>query len=558
MIKMKQKVLNELTWIGFSLIIGFAFSCYLLPDLVFHPTNTNILRQDPLQHFLGWEFFRQSPWQWPLTYTHRLLYPIGTTIVFTDSFPLLAILLKLFSRLLPEPFVFQGLVAILNSSLMFYSGSLFLRKLRPDLFFNIIGGFFVLLSSVFIWRFFGHFSLTSQWLIVFELLLIMKYEAKIKSDIMYQGLLIFIATGTHPYFVAMITPLSMAFSWKLYSRQCINRLPSIALFAGFVLFALLSGWFFGWFANYSSGTNEGYSYFSNNLWALINPLYGSILLKTLPQGPGEVEGFCYLGLGLIIPLVGIFFVSLLGTANSRVSGFRPVHGRNDEVVARKEYYLLMFILGAFFLYGLGGDIQIGDAFHLRLFGIGRHSHLGMIFNIFRCSGRFIWPVFYFIQFFTLIVIYDLLHSQRKKCIIVLSLLCILQIFDNSYLITSVKKYWAENNQQASMTKMFSLNTEIWSHLREQGIKHLFLLNSIQEPELKNSFSLVALNNHLTINSIDMPRTNEQNIQYDEQEYKKFLKGELLPHTLYVGLKEKEVYPSQYCSIENNIYVVCHR
>ena len=60
-------------------------------------------------HYAGWAMFRNSPWTWPLGKITTLVYPNGTSVVFTDSLPLLAIGLKPFSAWLPEPFQYTGL-----------------------------------------------------------------------------------------------------------------------------------------------------------------------------------------------------------------------------------------------------------------------------------------------------------------------------------------------------------------------------------------------------------------------------------------------------------------
>ena len=64
-------------------------------------THVNWIYQaggDVLQHQLGWEWFRQEPWQFPLGKITAYGYPFGTSVTFMDSIPLLAIPLKLISH----------------------------------------------------------------------------------------------------------------------------------------------------------------------------------------------------------------------------------------------------------------------------------------------------------------------------------------------------------------------------------------------------------------------------------------------------------------------------
>ena len=62
-------------------------------------------------HYLGWHFFKNEPWQFPLGNISNYFAPLGTNVGFTDSIPLLAIFFKLFSAILPENFqyFFPGL-----------------------------------------------------------------------------------------------------------------------------------------------------------------------------------------------------------------------------------------------------------------------------------------------------------------------------------------------------------------------------------------------------------------------------------------------------------------
>jgi heme O synthase-like polyprenyltransferase len=57
---------------------------------------------------MGWLFFRDTPWTFPLGSVPSLLYPAGTTIGFTDSNPIVSILLKPLSSWLPAEFQFIG------------------------------------------------------------------------------------------------------------------------------------------------------------------------------------------------------------------------------------------------------------------------------------------------------------------------------------------------------------------------------------------------------------------------------------------------------------------
>ena len=55
-------------------------------------------------HYTGWLFYRIDEWTFPLGLSNNL----GGAISFTDSIPLIAILLKIFDTLLPDNFQYFG------------------------------------------------------------------------------------------------------------------------------------------------------------------------------------------------------------------------------------------------------------------------------------------------------------------------------------------------------------------------------------------------------------------------------------------------------------------
>ena len=65
---------------------------------------------DPSQHYLGWVFYRRSGWHLPYLGTnYSAIYPYRTSILYTDSIPLLAVVCKLLGGVLPARFQYLGL-----------------------------------------------------------------------------------------------------------------------------------------------------------------------------------------------------------------------------------------------------------------------------------------------------------------------------------------------------------------------------------------------------------------------------------------------------------------
>src|SRR5262245_44229876 len=91
-------------------IVGTIIFFTVVGPRVLQPTNISWLSvSDRATHYLGWDFFRNSPWTFPIGLNPRYGLELSSTIVFSDSVPLLAFLFKPFTVILPEPFQYFGL-----------------------------------------------------------------------------------------------------------------------------------------------------------------------------------------------------------------------------------------------------------------------------------------------------------------------------------------------------------------------------------------------------------------------------------------------------------------
>lgn len=155
-------------WPIASLLIGSANVFALLGWSGINPTNLGWVQGDPATVQIGWTFFRyETGSHWPLTWSDRLGYPLGDSVSNVALSPLAALLLRPLSTVLPEPFQYLGLYVCVSFILQAY----FVLRLcdivldgRP---FLVLGGALLLVGSpALTLRLFGHFALTSYWLIL--------------------------------------------------------------------------------------------------------------------------------------------------------------------------------------------------------------------------------------------------------------------------------------------------------------------------------------------------------------------------------------------------------
>jgi hypothetical protein len=212
---------------------------------VLNPHNIDWLALDTATHYLGWAFYRQDVHlHWPITFTNRVGYPIGDSIAFFDLNPLLAVLLKPLSPLLPVPFQYLGIEILLQLTLQLFfalrlCSLLWNAQFGPVLFSSL----FFLFAPIETARIaMSHGALSNQWLLLAALYLLVWANhvspLPLRSFAARTTLLAAIAVGINPYlafqvlvvrFTALaiflwqrrLKPVYAGVSrWDCYSHRC--------------------------------------------------------------------------------------------------------------------------------------------------------------------------------------------------------------------------------------------------------------------------------------------------------------------------------------------------
>ena len=119
------------------------------------PSNINWLmtvRHDWGTHYLGWAFYKNEPWHFPLGRVDGYNYPVGTNVGFTDSIPLLAIFFKLFAPLLSSDFQYFGLWLFVCHLLAAYFTIRLFRLFEINWMVTAAASIFVAASPVLLYR----------------------------------------------------------------------------------------------------------------------------------------------------------------------------------------------------------------------------------------------------------------------------------------------------------------------------------------------------------------------------------------------------------------------
>jgi hypothetical protein len=439
---------------------------------------------DVLQHQLGWEWFRQEPWQFPLGKITAYGYPFGTSVTFMDSIPLLAIPFKVLSPLFKPNHQYLGvweLSALVGQMLV---GLLILREFTRSYLVMLLGASLLVLAPVMIFRAFYHSSLSAHWIILLAIWFIILE----RSDRLGRGAWICLfaaAVLINIYYIPMLLPLWLVGTFFRFIREkrCSKGIrniliDSVALF----LAVFLVGYSIGLFSlNYHSLSESGYGDFSWNLNGFINPYeYSSLFIRGRDTGPDtQYEGFSYLGLGCLLLIPAALYLYL-----EKDDWRRRLPVLLPFFTAALVYILYALSNRAFFDAQPIWDIQLPGAVLTFL-------------SLFRSSGRFIWPVFYFLVLFGIIVV--IRNTRFPIPILVVALL--LQLIDIQPLYQP-KKLTGLTSYQSP------LQSEFWKAAAQVN-EHLVIIPARRLRPPYEPFAMYAVRNNLTLNLGYFARYDEQ-------------------------------------------------
>lgn len=472
---------------------------------------------DQHQHFIGWHFFRSEPWGFPLGIIRSYPYPQGTSVVYTDSIPFIAILLKLLNQFLPNTFQYKGIWVLLCYILQGVFACLLIRKITERRLIIVIGSLFFVLSPIMLFRVESHESLAAHWVILAALYLYLRKDSF--SNKLNWIFLLLLTSAIHAYLLLMVL---IIWSGYLLRRSLENFrgnfISNLKFVFSTISILILFMWSIGYFIidnKYLYFPGNGFWYLSMNLLAFLNPgPYPFLFSKPLPNAFfGQYEGFNYLGLGLL------FIINISIFELSRQRGY---------FVKERDLPLILVCL-TLFLYALSNKITFADRV---LFEIPLPMFLENAFNVFRSSGRMFWPVTYVLMIASIAIIVKANHFKTAS--IVLFIAVAIQFLDF---------YPAYNNISLTDKKWNSpLKSEVWNQLA-QKYNHITFIPAHTNDEKDDfiAFSLLAADHGMTLNVGYLSRFNyETTIKYKCELLKNFNIGKLAKDTLYV-IRECNLY-----------------
>jgi hypothetical protein len=563
---------QESIWLqlAIAIVAGFFYALLVMGPRPLNPRNVNWIAFDPAYHYIGWEMFRQDPHvHWPITYTDRLGYPQGESVALLDLNPLMAVVLKPLSFLLPEPAQYFGLEVILACALQFFFAFRLLRLmtegasgspqgLKPDALearhgtaeavpfqnvvplqseagdqsppgpgpvaaprldapstgtagsrprltqmtllrsSNILGAalcsVFFLLAPPLNYRFWGHYSLSNQWLLVAALFVFAQAQQQspksLRRFVISASVLTAVAVGTNPYLAFEVLVILIAAAASLLWQKRISVARSAGVVAMLAAIGFVVAYAFGLVISggkgYSSG---GYRDLSMNLLAPFDPrTFTSVIFPRLPgASAGQYEGYSYFGAGVLILAAIVIVAAIL---------------RRGKISRPDKRWLVPLTLACLLLalLALSTKITFGATTVIDLDPGGR---LSPYFSPLRASGRLFWAPYYAILAAVLAAPFLLFRKAWANLLIAAML--VLQFAD-----TSALRHWVQTTiSEDHPSPLLSL---IWSQLGAQH-QNLLVLPAWQceknaspgGPEGYRIFGFLAVQQKMRINSYQSAR-----------------------------------------------------
>ncbi len=360
-------------------------------------------------HWINWLFFREtSIFQFPIFENYNYGMELSSSIAINDSLPIMALIFKPLSFILPFDFQYFGLWILICFILQGQLGLILLRKVTNNEFLSLLGACFFILAPPFLWRLWGHYSLMAHWLIILGIIIFYSSNFNLRNWI----LLLILTALVNAYILAIILSI---FILDLIYRTRIEGFRSkdsfLIFFKAFSLL-VLSLYVFGYFSNGASIGSGGYSLYRANLNTFFNDNdFWSYILPDIGSIPNDYEGFAFLGVGIIV----LLFISLYEVFKNKLL--------LNTIFSKKNIYLLSLSI-LLFLFAITNKITLGT---LVLFEFDLPEFFKIFTRPLRSSGRMVWLLFYLIYCAIFFILANSKHLQSYKYL--LPILLVIQIFD---------------------------------------------------------------------------------------------------------------------------------
>jgi len=398
--------------------------------------------------YLAWEFFRAGPWSLPLGFNPNFGLELSTSIVQSNSLPIFAFVFKIFTSNIEGKFQYWGIWLLTSFLMQAYFLWLLMGLVTRQLFIKVFGTLLILFCPLMLYQASTIASTTGLFPILAALYLILRPTKSHYSA--YWSLVLTLSLLIHPILLAINSLLWMAnlldrfflkkeIEFNQLLKCCIGPVAIVNIFAGIVGYFESS---YQVFNSYGSFQMNLFAPFDSSSFQGVN--WSSIYSIESTRSNNTSTGFSYFGLGMIVII--ILSITRLFTLRSLVAGF-----------AKKNAFYLS-VMGLFILIALSNHIRIAN-WQYDLF---LPSGVLSVLKPFTYSGRFFWPVYYFISIASIFIVIKAFSPKVSGLIILIC--CCLQIADESAAIKEIHNKFSRPQSIKSSNKLSSPFWEKAGHL----------------------------------------------------------------------------------------------
>lgn len=478
----KTAILKKYQWPMTGALLGALVFVALYGVRVLDPTCVDwILNNpspDPSQHYLGWAFFRSSTVRLPyLGANYSVIYPYRTSILFTDSIPLLALLGKLFSPILPARFQYFGWWGLLCYALQGGLAQAILARLggvRPGqtakAWASVAGAGVLVLFPALTVRMFAHTALAANWLVLLAIWLWLRCDALLpttrRACLAWAGMGVLCA-GIHLYYLPMVGIVLVGYAVRrgLQKRGVAAvLLPVICFCAAALAELVLLGAFASNFAGYSNGYLNG----------------ADLANLVVPGLAASWEQNVYIGLGAVAALVLAVVSFGIACARGKAAAVAGFFRRHRIWLIAGAVVLLLDAIAA-----MGNTITLGG---VTLGTVPIPQVLMDFWAMFSSCARLAWLAGMLLALLACGVVLRLWNG--RVAVVLLAVCALLQGYGQR---DELAKRFATYHDDATYTDQTRLTDPAWENLAESGrFSHLaFVSFDFEHDEFWNLAAFAA-------------------------------------------------------------------
>ena len=338
---------------------------------------------------LGWYFFQNDIWRFPLGSNPNYGEEIASSIVYTDSIPILAFLFKSIRSLIPGNFQYFSFWYFLCFFFQLFFSFKILKKFTNSDLYSLVGSIFFLIAPIFIFKINWHGSAAMGGLLLCTLYLGLTKEIN-ESKLSWIVLIIVASLIEYSSMLMIIVVYSFLriINFTFDKKSFFELTKDFFLISSLLLFTLyITGYFeirmgdtlgigFGVYKLNLLSPFDSFQSFNNIAWSRFLPDI------KLTRGE-ELESFNYFGLGQILMLLLSFLFFLNNNYKKNLLSIR----NNKKIKA--------FILISVFmtLWALSNKVSFGS---YTLIEIPLNKYIFAALSLAKNTGRMFWIVNYFL------------------------------------------------------------------------------------------------------------------------------------------------------------------